>query len=239
MSKVATTGEPVYMQIALEIREDIFEGNLKPGDMLESESQLQNRYSASKVTVRKSLSELAQEGLVYSRPGKGYFVSEPTHGLFELDFSHEDEGLESVYSDVNIIKPDIEIAEALAISSQWPVIKISKTLMLHNQPVAFDLKYLPYDKGTPIVEAEMHYAVFPEIAAEKTAPFAFYTKMRIGAEQGTDEICQALRCKKEEPLLVIHRYLIDKDERRIGFGKKYLLKGYGFLEAVSGYRAES
>ena len=81
----------------------------------------------------------------------------------------------------------------------------------------------------------MNYAVFPEIAAAKKAPFAFHTKMEIGAELPSREIASQLHCPMDTPLLVVYRWLIDKNSRCFGYGIKYMHKEYGRLTAKSGY----
>ncbi|MDR2053110.1 MAG: UTRA domain-containing protein [Treponema sp.] len=125
---------------------------------------------------------------------------------------------------------------ALALPDRQKVIKISRVIMAQDDPVAYDEKYIPYDKGTPIVEEEIKYAVFPDIVSSKSPPFAFYTKMEIGSEIAGSKIQKTLNCKTGESLLVLYRYVTGLDGRRLGYGKKYLTAKWGRLEAVSGCR---
>jgi DNA-binding GntR family transcriptional regulator len=52
-------GIPLHEQIAAELRKQISDGVLKPGDQLPSESELEAQYGASRGTVRKALISLA------------------------------------------------------------------------------------------------------------------------------------------------------------------------------------
>ena len=45
---------------------------------LGTESQLTARFGVARNTLRKALPELAQDGLIYSVPTKGWFVGSPT-----------------------------------------------------------------------------------------------------------------------------------------------------------------
>jgi GntR family transcriptional regulator len=63
-----------YHEIADELRRRIAAGGLAPGRLLPSESELGAAYSASRITVRKALDVLRDEGLVDSRQGFGWFV---------------------------------------------------------------------------------------------------------------------------------------------------------------------
>ena len=64
-----------YREIADALRERVRSGDLAPGDLLPSENDLAASYSASRVTVRRSLESLREDGLVDSRQGFGWFVA--------------------------------------------------------------------------------------------------------------------------------------------------------------------
>jgi GntR family transcriptional regulator len=64
-----------YQEIAAELRGRIAAGEFAGGGLLPSEAQLAKTFTASRVTVRRSLEELHDEGLIDSRQGLGWFVS--------------------------------------------------------------------------------------------------------------------------------------------------------------------
>ncbi|WP_040915786.1 GntR family transcriptional regulator [Lentisphaera araneosa] len=66
----------LYKQFAEIIRKEIEDGKYKPGERLPSMDDLSVRYNLNKITVRRSLQELADAGLLYSVPAQGTFVSE-------------------------------------------------------------------------------------------------------------------------------------------------------------------
>lgn len=67
---------PLYRQIAEDLREQIDSGVLRPGEQLQTESELRDRYRASRNTVRDAIKWLITLGLVETRPGQGTFVVE-------------------------------------------------------------------------------------------------------------------------------------------------------------------
>jgi GntR family transcriptional regulator len=67
---------PMYRQIAEDLREQIESGHLKPGEQLKTELELRERYSASRNTVRDAIKWLMNLGLVETKPGQGTFVVE-------------------------------------------------------------------------------------------------------------------------------------------------------------------
>jgi DNA-binding GntR family transcriptional regulator len=65
---------PQYQAMASELRALIDSGELRPGDVLPSESALAERYGVSRGTARHALAELEGAGLVESVHGKGRYV---------------------------------------------------------------------------------------------------------------------------------------------------------------------
>jgi GntR family transcriptional regulator len=65
---------PMYRQIAEDLRAQIESGKPKPGQQLQTEIELRERYGASRNTVRDAIKLLTSLGLVETRPGQGTFV---------------------------------------------------------------------------------------------------------------------------------------------------------------------
>jgi GntR family transcriptional regulator len=68
--------DPMYRQIADDLRRQIEDGGLAPGQQLRTELELREKYNASRNTVRDAVKWLITRGLVESRPGQGTFVVE-------------------------------------------------------------------------------------------------------------------------------------------------------------------
>jgi GntR family transcriptional regulator len=64
-----------YRKIAEELRRQVEAGELAAGRLLPSESELSAAYGASRVTVRKALELLREEGLIDARQGFGWFAA--------------------------------------------------------------------------------------------------------------------------------------------------------------------
>lgn len=65
---------PMYRQIAEDLRRRIESGGLAPGGQLPTELELREEYNASRNTVRDAIKSLINLGLVATRPGQGTFV---------------------------------------------------------------------------------------------------------------------------------------------------------------------
>jgi GntR family transcriptional regulator len=66
--------DPMYRQIAEDLRQKIESGDLGHGDQLPTELELREQYDASRNTVRDAVRLLTTRGLVETRPGQGTFV---------------------------------------------------------------------------------------------------------------------------------------------------------------------
>ncbi len=68
---------PLYYQVKESLLEKIRNKQFNVGDLIPSESELQERYKVSRITIRRAIQELVQEGHLYTQQGKGTFVSRP------------------------------------------------------------------------------------------------------------------------------------------------------------------
>lgn len=68
---------PLYQQIVNAIRADIESGTLKPGHALPKEDELGATHEASRLTVRRALKILRDEGLIYTVHPEGSYVGPP------------------------------------------------------------------------------------------------------------------------------------------------------------------
>lgn len=73
----AESHSPLYKQLIRKLRGDIAAGVYPVHSRIPTEQELCESYQVSRVTVRKALAELTQEGLLRRQQGKGTFVSVP------------------------------------------------------------------------------------------------------------------------------------------------------------------
>jgi GntR family transcriptional regulator len=69
-----SSGEPIYMQIVTQIKEQIISGRLQEGEMLPSMRNLAMQLRISVITTKRAYEELEREGFIESYAGRGSFV---------------------------------------------------------------------------------------------------------------------------------------------------------------------
>jgi GntR family transcriptional regulator len=81
MDREWNDGQPIYRQLRDRVVAMILDGILKEGDPLPSVRNVAAEYRLNPLTVLKGYQELADEGLVETRRGRGMFVNEGARDL--------------------------------------------------------------------------------------------------------------------------------------------------------------
>lgn len=85
----AYMNEPLYQKIYLALKNDIISGKYPPGAQLPTETQLAEQFQVSKITSKKAMNMLTEEGYLIRQKGRGTFVSENLHSLLLTDKLNE------------------------------------------------------------------------------------------------------------------------------------------------------
>lgn len=228
---------PVYIKIVEDLKNKINGAQLKPGDIIPSEAALSKEYGASRMTVRKGLAILANEGYIYSIPGKGNFVQKPAHNKYTVYYDEMNNSINSVdrtkLLEVNIIIPNEKLANDLHITKNKNVIMIRRIFYTDGYPVAYDIKYLLYHKGMPIVEKEIEHATFPEMVSNRTSVFALKKELTIYAQMPDKEIKRHLNIYDDLALLVVEQKLYNSENKPMGLGITYFRGDYIKLQGIT------
>jgi GntR family transcriptional regulator len=141
-------------QLTARVREElesrIARGELAPGEQLPTERELRDEFGVSRVTVRRALASLSDEGLVYAIQGRGTFVAsgrlaEPPNTLQSF---HELVANEHVTVGAQPLRVDtraasLDEAEKFGIAPGAPLFELVRLRTLDELPVAIDSTTLP------------------------------------------------------------------------------------------------
>ena len=73
-AQLIRTAAPLYRDVANALERALREGVWKPGDQFPTEPELEQRFGASRGTLRMAISELVRKGWLHRQPGRGTFV---------------------------------------------------------------------------------------------------------------------------------------------------------------------
>ncbi len=153
-------GVPLHRQLFLVLHDEIDRGVIAPGDALPTEQTLCDQFGVSRITVRRALADLAEQGYIERRQGVGSFVrehSEPTDALL-AGRSYMD-GLRQTQfeTEVDVIelgtrRPPRPIAEALATSGELLHIVRVRRQRRTGEPLIVSEAWLPNDLVATLTE---------------------------------------------------------------------------------------
>lgn len=85
-----STNVVAYKYIENDLKEQICNGLIAPGERIPSMVELCQKYDASSTTVKKSLDHLKQMGYIFAKKRVGYFVSKVEKDNFKIKFNLQD-----------------------------------------------------------------------------------------------------------------------------------------------------
>ncbi|MGA9669590.1 MAG: GntR family transcriptional regulator [Terracidiphilus sp.] len=223
MSTAVTTirtqkDEPAYKRIQSAIRQRIDSGELKPGDVVDSERELARIHSVSLMTARHALADLAQEGIVERRHGAGTFVAPPQiHFNKLLSYTEQMASLgltthSRIVSSGTVIREQ-EIAARLGLSPTCRLIKIERVRSAGDEPVALEVCYLSAEEYQALINLPLdRTSLFGALERECGIELA-YADEEIDATHADHRIAKLLNIPSGAPLLRIRQLIFSTKGR--------------------------
>ena len=156
-----------YRAIADELRQRVESGELAAGALLPSESELSGAYDVSRVTVRKALDVLRDEGLVDSRQGFGWFVAaDPVRqtlgrlGTIEAQLGELGVGSARRVVGFGFVAAPPRVRQVLGVDS---VLEVRRVNQADSQPFARVTVWCREDVGAGLSRAEVEATPFYEL----------------------------------------------------------------------------
>jgi GntR family transcriptional regulator len=204
-----------YQQIAGELRGRVLAGQFAAGRMLPSESELSAEFSASRVTVRRALEVLRDEGLVDARQGFGWFVAgdplrQPLGRLATIEEQMAESG---VVSERRILEFAFERAPKFVtrVLNTAQVLRVKRLNMADGEPFAIVTVWCPADLGQHLSRRDVEQSPFYELLE---IPLQGATQT-IGADAATDNDAKLLQVPVGSPVLRCERVTSDASGRAV------------------------
>ena len=150
-----------YMTVYLSIKKLIKEGAYKPGMLLPTERDLEKIYAVSRITVRRAIAMLSDEGYVKVVQGKGTEVrdistTQQLNTVTSITETLKRKGYNIKVEGVNIqlVQPPEIVREKLNLEPEVTVYLIQRILYADDKPIALMKNYLVKDQ----IPGEEQYA---------------------------------------------------------------------------------
>lgn len=207
----AIEGIPLYVQIREFIRKEIQEGTLSFGQKLPPEEEMAQQFGVSRMTMRRALNDLVEEGLLYRKQGLGTFVSRP-----QIDRDHtrltnffESAKEKGIDAEIRVLIADIvpstlKVANALGLEEGELVIRV-KTLRIADQiPISVVDHYVPYKLFPRLLDCDLEAGHLWDFLEE----FGFRVKSAVQtvyAREADSELSELLKIEPYDPILYKER----------------------------------
>lgn len=222
------SGRPRHEQLSEWLRAQITSGAYSVDEQLPSESELGALFEVSRITVRRAVATLENEGLIYRRQGLGSFVSAPKvpQGLVRLtDFTQDMEraGLEPSSRVLHRAqeKAPPAAAAALGIDEGSVVVRLDRLRLGNDRPVALDRTWLPPFYAQLLEGYDLSRdTIYRVLESDYEIP-VLRGRYRIEAVLADADTAEALGVAAGEPLLLIERTSLSTGDRAIYFQRRY------------------
>lgn len=208
-----------YRRIADEVRSRVLNGEYAAGRVLPSEAVLSHEFAVSRVTVRKALEQLREEGLVDSRQGFGWFVAgetvrQPLARLATIEDQMRDSGAvpERRILEFAFERAPRDVAQALGVTQ---VLRVRRVNLADGEPFAIVTVWCPAELAEHLSRADVERSPFYELL---DVPLSGASQT-IGADAASGEEAELLRVPVGSPVLRCLRTTASSDGRTVLFSR--------------------
>jgi GntR family transcriptional regulator len=225
-SAPADQGAPAAVQPSLEptksrrlyllLREQLLSGAVEPGGQLPSEPELAARHAVSRVTVRRALDGLEQDGLIRRQPGAGTFALGPgVPRTILADLNNMLAQIEEMGRTTRVRllsfgygRPPPAIAAALKLEPAERTQRSVRVRLIDEQPFSHLVTHVPERIGGTYSDAEL--ATTPLLSLlERSGVRVERAAQTITASLAGPEVADALGLDVGAPVLALTRVVFD------------------------------
>ncbi len=215
---------PLYHQLSQSLLTQITNGKLSPGDALPPERELTATYNVSRITVRRAVDELENEGYVRREQGKGTFVASPRiqRGILKLTSFSEDIAALGMTPGSKLLTLRREPAQArvareLSLDKGDEVWFVERLRFADSDVIGLNLSYLSLPQDITLSHSELEEEVsLWKLLAEKGIVLSESDKV-IGAIAAEDWHAELLNVREGTPLLQVEGVAYSNRGRPVEF----------------------
>jgi GntR family transcriptional regulator len=219
--------EPLYQQVAEAITEEIARGSWRPHQRMPAERELCQQFHVSRVTLRRALGSLVDDGLLVSSHGRGWFVtggpiSEPPNTLESFSSLAKARGLRSssivLAADVRLAT--LQEAEALGIAAGEQLLDLQRIRLIEDIPTALDhnrvaLRHAPGLEAFDFTTVSLYATL-----EERFGIVPSWAEYSLTASAASAREAELLDTTEGSPLLVGEHTTHDADDTPVELGRQ-------------------
>ncbi|MBK8021196.1 MAG: GntR family transcriptional regulator [Chloroflexi bacterium] len=213
---------PLYRQLYALLRSQIEAREYKTHDALPTEEQLAEKHAVSRVTVRKALQILADDGLIVRQSGKGTFVYpgkiaeklNSLQGFAEMMAADYPAQVMAILS-LEVLPADSSTAEALNLEVEDRILRVKRLHAVEKRPVAYAVISLPFEIGKLLTPHEMESTPIYTLLMRKANIAVIRANQRVTAVAADSDVAHRLNIAVGAPVLTIERVTYAAEDRPV------------------------
>ena len=227
---------PLYSQLKDRIISAINNDELKYGEKIPTEIEIMEQYNVSRITVRRAIEELVEEGYLIKKQGKGTFViknkierkltysyknTQPISFTKELELNNIIPSAQVI--DLKIIDPIEEFNKMLNINLNDKLIYMKRLRLANNIPTAIEINYFSYTYFEELFNKNLTGSLY-KILEEDFKVFPNKNlQLELEVVKANDEQSKLLNIPISEPLFLFFGITADNNNNPIHIAKRYLI----------------
>ena len=225
---VSKDGRPLYFMVEQDIKEKIASGVYKEGDLLPTEKAMCEQYDVSRVTVRRAIDELIEEGVLVRSFGKTAAVGTSSiprnlnrlNGLFE---ELESQGVKcsSYVLSHKIVQADEALAKKMECPEKEELLRLERLRYADGVPLCYQSIYLPNRFCRQVdVQALANHSLY-HMLENRCGVHLSYARQSICAALSSYRIAALLELEEQTPMLKVIRNAYTDQEECVEYSESY------------------
>lgn len=219
---------PLYQQVKTELLNDIESSVYKVGETIPTETQLEEIYKTSRITIRKAVKELVEQGVLLKKQGKGTFVQAHKVKRNLLDLGSyttymEESGKQpsAVVQSLNVQSADSELAEKLKVAEGTDIIVLERTMKLEDGDAGYEVSYYAFDKYPGLVTKIHDLTSVTQILNNDYHVFSSYSEQTINVIFAAQQLAEYMEMENGAPLYQVSRIVNDQNDAVMYYAVMY------------------
>ncbi len=227
---------PLYSQLKEKIISAINKEELKYGDKIETEQEIMKRYNLSRITVRRAITELVEEGYLLKKQGKGTFVvknkierkiiynsDSPKIMSFTKELKENNIKASSKIVEMKVVEGNEFYNEKLQLNKKEKLIYMKRVRYANDSPMTIEENYFPYEKFKGLLNEVIEGSLYQMLEEKYNTIPTRSSKQELEIVKSDEEQSKLLEVPPFEPLFFFFGITFDENNIPIHIAKRYII----------------
>jgi GntR family transcriptional regulator len=229
--------KPLFSRIQEYIADLILTGKLKPESKIQSEREFSEDLGVSRMTVRKALTELVNEGLLERKHGSGTYVAKPkiTYDAREMvnyvqAMQRRNIATASQLLEFDEMVASRRLADILKVEIGNPLYRVSLLRFANRVPVILERGFFPCARFPTLEDWDLEKSSTLDLLTSVYDIKPGLISQTVEAVSAVDTVAQQLRVEDGFPLIMLSRIIYSNETKiPVVFSQDFLRSDYARL----------